>query len=35
MNKDFENEDRVKEAFDTLAKDVEDIFNQLQNHMKI
>ena len=34
MNKDFENEDRVKEAFDSLVKDVDDIFNQLEKHMK-
>ena len=34
MDKDFENADRVTEAFDSLAKDVDDIFNQLQKHMK-
>jgi hypothetical protein len=34
MDKDFKNEDRVTEAFDSLSKDVDDIFDQLQKHMK-
>ena len=34
MNKDYENEDRVTEAFDSLTKDVDDILSQLEKHMK-
>ena len=34
MDKDYENEDRVTEAFDSLTKDVDDILSQLEKHMK-